>query len=261
MIRYIKPARDKDFQRGFFSYLKESVVNIYNAEKNNPNQNLKIFFDLKEIPGYGVKNLYDICYNQDYADYSENREKYLNIEREKWNIDVRTYDYNLFNKEMRIDCELIIKKFYQLNETMENKIKERHLGIDFSKTIGFHRRATDMESVHGFKSLTLNQIFSKIETEEFENIFLMSDNLEDLKKMRNRYGSRLITYDEFSCSSNEYNPFFKNNISDETSIENHIQEIVFGSLTLGKTKKLICTLSNLTGFSILSNAELNFEIL
>lgn len=261
MIRYFKPARDKQCQRGFFSYMKESIINLYNAETNNPNQEIKIFYDLRDIPGYGEDNIYDICFSQDYDDYTQNKNLYSNIENETWNVSSYDYDYNLFNEQIRKSCEEIIKKYLCFTDDMKRKISDRHDQIDFNTTVGFHRRATDMERSHGFKALTLQEIFTKIEIEEFNNIFLMSDNLEDLQKFKQRYGNKLITYDDLTSSKDIVNPFFKQRIKDKELIITHIQEIIFGSLTLGKTKKLICTLSNLTGFSILSNSQLNYEIL
>ena len=46
--------------------------------------------------------------------------------------------------------------------------------------------------------------------------------------------------------------------NNEKLIKKHIQEIVFGAYTLGMTKKLICTRSNLSAFSIFSNLNLNY---
>jgi hypothetical protein len=140
---------------------------------------------------------------------------------------------------------------------MKNLFSSRHSQIDFTKTIGFHRRATDM-TLHHIPTIPLDNVFNSIEEEEFENIFLMSDNMDDLNKFKQRYGNRLITFDEFSTSELDSNPFFKMN-KDEESTKNHIKEIVFGAYTLGMTKKLYCTKSNLSTFSILSNSNLNYK--
>jgi hypothetical protein len=103
----------------------------------------------------------------------------------------------------------------------------------------------------------LNDIFNTLEKEEFENIFLMSDNLDDILEFKKRYGNRLITYDEFTSSSSTETPFFKLN-NEESLIEQHVKELVFGAYTLGMTKKFFCTKSNLSAFSIFSNSNLNF---
>ena len=174
-----------------------------------------------------------------------------------------SYDYLLnipvyhFTKEKFETCEKIIKEHLVLNDEMKNLFSSRHAQIDFTKTIGFHRRATDM-TLHHIPTIPLDNVFNSIEEEEFENIFLMSDNMDDLNKFKQRYGNRLITFDEFSTSELDSNPFFKMN-KDEESTKNHIKEIVFGAYKLEMTKKLYCTKSNLSTFSILSNSNLNYK--
>ena len=97
-------------------------------------------------------------------------------------------------------CESIIKDNFILNDEMKQLFSSRHSQIDFTKTIGFHRRATDMETVHHLSTINLSDIFNILEQEEFENIFLMSDNLKDLTEFKKRYGNKLITFDEFTSS-------------------------------------------------------------
>jgi hypothetical protein len=41
-----------------------------------------------------------------------------------------------------------------------------------------------MSTVHHVSTIDLSDIFNILEQEEFENIFLMSDNLKDLNKIR-----------------------------------------------------------------------------
>ena len=88
----------------------------------------------------------------------------------------------------------------------------------------------------------------------------MCDNYDDLNKFKNRYGNKLITFDEMTTSNINELPFFKNGNHDNMFV-GHITEIVFGAFTLGNTKKLICTKSNLSTFSILSNSKLQYKIL
>jgi len=258
MLRFTKPARGKDiYQRGYFSYITEGIIHIYNARLNHPNEEFKVYFDLFDIYGYGKGNIFDVCFIQDTEDYQSNFNSYSNIE---W-LDTLTrfdpYDETTFTKEKFETCEKIIKEHLVLNDEMKNLFSSRHAQIDFTKTIGFHRRATDM-TLHHIPTIPLDNVFNSIEEEEFENIFLMSDNMDDLNKFKQRYGNRLITFDEFSTSELDSNPFFKMN-KDEESTKNHIKEIVFGAYTLGMTKKLYCTKSNLSTFSILSNSNLNYK--
>ena len=257
MIRFTKPARAKGIiQRGYFSYITEGIIHIYNAKLNHPNEDFKIYFDLFDIPGYLCGNIYDVCFVQDEEDYKSNFNSYTNIELLNPIINFNAYDDTTFTKEIFETCELIIKKYLKLNDEMTNLFSSRHSQIDFTKTIGFHRRSTDMTRVHNVPTISLDNIFNILDKEEFENIFLMSDNILDTNEFKKKYGNKLITFDELTSSNNEQ-PFFTFN-NNEDSLKKHIQEIVFGAYTLGMTKKLICTKSNLSTFSILSNSKLNY---
>lgn len=259
MVRLFKPSRSKESMRGFFSYISESLFNIYNAIHHYQNEELKIYFDLNELPGYGNGNVFDICFEQDFNDYKDNN--YINIESIPSNFHYYPYDGNTFKNVDLSLFELIIKNYFVLNNRTKNLFNERYSQIDFKNTIGFHRRSTDISSIHGVRIIPINDIFLEIEKEDFENIFLMCDNLEDLKKFEDRYGNRLITFDEISAPNSNGSPFFKNNNNDGDILKNHISEIVFGAYTLSLTKKLICTRSNLTNFSILANSKLQYKIL
>lgn len=78
-------------------------------------------------------------------------------------------------------------------------------------------------------------------------------------QFKSRYGEKILTFDTLT-SQNEKLPFFKYN-SDNSKVEKHIIELVFGAFALGKTKKLICTKSNISTFSIFSNAKLEYKLL
>ena len=255
MLKFYKPVRG---HRGYFSYIIESIINIHHVLLNNPDEKFKLYYDLSNINGYGSQNIYDACFIQDKDDYILNINEYSNIELVKYISNLNAYDKNTFTKENLKMCESIIKDNFKLNDEMTQLFSSRHPQIDFTKTIGFHRRATDMYEVHGLPTIDLLKIFEIIELEDFENIFLMCDNLNDLNKFKERYGNKLITFDELTTSTVENKPYF-NLQNDEESIRKHIQEIVFGAYTLGMTKKLICTQSNLSAFSIFSNSNLNYE--
>ena len=258
MLKFFKPARGNGIhQRGYFSYITESVVHIHNVLLNYPNEKLKIYYDLSNIQGYGNQNIYETCFVQDENDYLNNINEYSNIELVNYISKLNAYESETFTEENLKMCESIIKDNFILNDEMKQLFSSRHSQIDFTKTIGFHRRATDMSTVHHTATIDLLEIFNILEKEEFENIFLMSDNINDLNKFKERYGNRLITFDEFTSSKSDDDPFFKLKNNDEL-INQHIQEIVFGAYTLGMTKKLICSKSNLSTFSIFSNSKLNY---
>jgi hypothetical protein len=259
MLKFFKPARGNGiFERGYFSYITEAVVHIHNVLLTHPNKELKVYYDLSNIVGYGHQNIYDVCFIQDKNDYVSNISEYSNIELVSSLSSLNAYEKETLTKENLKMSESIIKDYFVLNDEMRRLFSSRHPQIDFTKTIGFHRRATDMFSIHHVPTIDISEIFNILEKEEFENIFLMCDNLTDLDKFKKRYGNKLITFDEFTSSKVDSNPFFKLK-NDEDIIKHHIQEIVFGAYTLGMTKKLFCTKSNLSTFSIFSNSKLNFN--
>jgi hypothetical protein len=259
MLKFFKPARgNKIHQRGYFSYITEAVVHIHNVLLNYPNEKLKIYYDLSNIEGYGNQNIYEACFVQDENDYLNNINEYSNIELVNYISQLNAYEKETLTKDNLEMCESIIKNNFILNDEMKQLFSSRHPQIDFTKTIGFHRRATDMSAIHHVSTIDLSNIFNILEKEEFENVFLMCDNLTDLDKFKKRYGNKLITFDEFTSSKSDDNPFFKLKNDDEL-IKQHIQEIVLGAYTLGMTKKLFCTKSNLSTFSIFSNSKLNFN--
>lgn len=261
MMKFFKPSRDARALRGFFSYITESVIDLGNVYKGDLNQDVKLYYDLIGIPGYTKTNMYEVCFYQDTNDYIDNRNEYSNIESvEKYFENVSPYDNKTWNREYREYTEQIVKKHFILNENMNEIYSERLSELTSCKNIGVHRRSTDI-SMHGYGIMSVESIFDEIELFDFDKVFLLCDNLTDLNKFKNRYGKRLITYDEKTTSNNIKNPFHKIHIHDENLKILHIQEIVLGSILLSKTDQLICSNSNLSNFTILSNSKLKYKLL
>jgi hypothetical protein len=257
MYRLYKPARSKEMNRGLFSYLTESVLNMVNFINLNGNIDIKYYHDLCRIPGYGNENLFDISLVQDENDFKINKHLYKNIESFNNVLKIDCYDIEKYTETLRLISEEIINKFFIPNTSLKELIDRRHSQINFNSTIGVHRRSTDIKSHHNI--IDIDDIFNNIESNEFDNVFLMCDNIYDTNKFRLRYGNKLITYDEFTSKDTNL-PFFKINNSME-DIHNHIKELLFGVFTISKTKKFICTKSNISSFCILSNSKLNYKLL
>jgi hypothetical protein len=256
--KYFKPARNPEAIRGYFSYITESVIDLGNVYEGNLNKDIKVYFDLENIPGYVKSNMYDVCFLQDTLDYYDNTKEYINIENLVSYIPtVSPYDNRTWDIGYREYTEQIIKKNFLLNDEISKTFTERKSELNLEKTIGVHRRATDI-GMHQYQIIPNETIFQQIESSDFDNVFLLCDNLSDLKIFKSRYGNKLVSFDEFTTSTNTSLPFHKIAINDENLKKIHIQEIVFGAYTLGMTKKLICTMSNLSAFSIFSNSNLDY---
>jgi hypothetical protein len=259
--KYFKPARNPEAIRGYFSYITESVIDLGNVYEGNLNKDIKVYFDLENIPGYVKSNMYDVCFLQDTLDYYDNTKEYINIENLVSYIPtVSPYDNRTWDIGYREYTEQIIKKNFLLNDEISKTFTERKSELNLEKTIGVHRRATDI-GMHQYQIIPNETIFQQIESSDFDNVFLLCDNLSDLKIFKSRYGNKLVSFDEFTTSTNTSLPFHKITINDENLKKIHIQEIVLGALMLGLTNELICCHSNLTNFSILSNSKLKYKIL
>jgi hypothetical protein len=261
MKKYFKSARNPELIRGYFSYITESVIELGNVYEGNLNKDVKVYFDLENIPGYVKSNMYDVCFLQDTLDYYNNIREYINIEKLMNHIPtISPYDNRTWDIQYREYTEQIIKKNFVLNDEMLKTFTERKSELNLQKTIGVHRRATYI-TMHQYQIIPNETIFKQIESSDFDNVFLLCDNLSDFKIFKSRYGNKLVSFDEFTTSTNTLLPFHKLNINDENFKKIHIQEIVLGALMLGLTNKLICCHSNLTNFSILSNSKLKYKIL
>jgi len=259
MKRFVKRIRGQHEIRGYYSYLQEALIEILWAHMLFPDEEIKVYFDLVNVHHYLQNNLFDVCFVQDKNDYETNISEYVNIETlgNKLNFD----HYNLLSipDNIRNSCPELVKKYYILNNDIKHKINERLSQFDVTKTIGVHRRDTDMKRIHHINSPNLFRYFEEIEKNQYENVFLMSDNKIDLDLFRERYGNKLICFEDGVTSNNSENPFFLSREKTHESMKKHIEEITINTFILSMTKKLICTSSNLSMFAILSNSNLEYQ--
>ena len=251
-MRFYKPARSKEQNRGYFSYLTEAVGNLvryYDANKYK--SDIILYFDLCDIPGYGVGNMFNVAFEQDYEDYKYN--PYRNIEEYRTSVKPYNLDFNNF---FRIKTEKIIKKHFKLNDDVKSLLHTRFQNYNFDRIIGVHYRTTDITIHHPV--VDINKIFEIIDADDYDNIFLATDSISEYLKFKERYGEKVLFFDK--TASDDTNVFFKKNNTQDL-IEEHIKEMVFNVFALSKTKKLICSRSNVSTFSILANSNLEFNII
>jgi len=204
------------------------------------------------MPGYGSGNMFDVAFEkQDHDDYKNN--KYENIEY--YQPGINTYQ-TYFDNDLRLKTEQIIAKHYIINGDIKKLLYNRFINYDLSKTIGVHYRTTDITLHHPI--VHINKIFEAIEAEEFDHIFLATDSKNEYFKFKQRYGEKLLFFDR---TASEDSMVFFSKKNPQILIEEHIKELVFSVFALSQTRKLICTRSNVSTFSILSNSNLDFTIL
>jgi hypothetical protein len=258
MKRFVKKIRNVHELRGYYSYLLETLIDIIRASKIYADEEILIYFDLTNIPHYMQENLFDVCFTQNKQDYIDNFDLYVNLETVDKIFDFDTYNTNIFPQDIREITPKIFEQHFILKEEFVDEINRRLSLINPSKTIGVHRRDTDMKRTHHVSAPNLNNFFEIIDEGDYEHVFLMSDNQNDINLFREKYGEKLICYEDGVTSHNSTDPFFLLNTKTPESTKKHIEEITINTIILSKLKKLICTKSNLSSFAIMINPELEY---
>jgi hypothetical protein len=220
-------------------------------------EKIKVFFDLRNVHHYKQDNLFDVCFEQDHGDYNEYRNEYINIESLNSEIRLNNYDLTIFPQDIRELSEPIIKEYFCLKPKLLVELERRLQLIDLENTISVHRRDTDMKIGHGITAPVLQQFYSIIDEGNYTNIFVMSDNKPDLDLFVEKYPSRIISFEEDTTSNDINYPYFLLGNGPE-EMRKHIENLTLNTIILSKTKKLICSKSNLSTFAILANSKLEY---
>jgi hypothetical protein len=257
MMRLVKTIRNESDIRGYYSYFTEAVIEIISLKKQFPEEELKVYFDLTKVHHYKQENLFDVCFEQDKEDFILHRDEYVNIETFECNVNFNHYDLKIYPDDIRVSAESVIKEYFPLKSELLNELNSKLKSMDLENTISIHRRDTDMRVGHHITAPSLEQYYSIIDEKDWKNIFVMSDNLQDLNLFVKRYSEKVISFEEDTTSDNVVNPFFKNDKSPE-ELKKHIQNLTLNTFILSKTKKLLCGKSNLSTFAILANPKLEY---
>jgi hypothetical protein len=259
MKRFVKKIRNVHELRGYYSYLLEALIEIMRAYIIYPNDEIVVYFDLIDVHHYMQKNLFDVCFEQDDKDYKRNRNLYENLETVKKVFHFEPYILNEFPQELRVRVPNIIKKHFKLKQEYLNEINLRLSSFDPLKTIGVHRRATDMIRVHYQYSPKLTKYFEVIDSGNYDNIFLMSDNQKDIDLFKEKYRDKLICFEDGVTSDDSGDPYFLLPFKSPESTKKHIEEITMNTFILSKLSKLIFTSSNLSTFAVMINPNLEYQ--
>jgi len=258
MVRLVKTIRQEWELRGYYSYLGEAVIEIMWAKQKFPGEELKVFFDLRNVHHYKQDNLFDVCFEQDHEDYNEYRNEYINIESLNSEILLNHYDLTILPQDIRELSKPIIKDYFRLKPKLLAELERRLQLIDLENTISVHRRDTDMKIGHGITAPVLQQFYSIIDEGNYTNIFVMSDNKPDLDLFVEKYSNRVISFEEDTTSTDINYPYFLLEETGPEEMRKHIENLTLNTIILSKAKKLICSKSNLSTFAILANPKLEY---
>lgn len=113
-----------------------------------------------------------------------------------------------FDKQSMEKVRSIVKKYIVCNDNVNNFVNAqlREMNIDIDKTIGLYLRGTDytkLKPAGHQKQPTINEALNQtdimLDKTKYSNIFLVTEDIEIYKQVKNHYGSKLksITKDKF----------------------------------------------------------------
>ena len=136
------------------------------------------------------------------------------------------------------------------------QIIDSHAKILDTDTVGVHIRMCDMNIYHAsdYGKLMLDDYIKAItdETDSGSRVFVASDNLESLEKLRALFGSRLLYVDGLMRAKTEAEDTLNLQI-DNLNNPTLWKEAFLEMLLLSKCSKLICRTSNLANMAIISS--------
>jgi hypothetical protein len=264
----IKVLKFENTTLGFFAHFK-LVISALNDVINN---NDKLFVDFTKISSYydenykETDNVWEYFFYQPFNltknDINENCYYYKYIS-DFWNLGFRnnTLDYPIdeMNK-FRIIC----KNYIKLRPHIENKINNFYgNNMKNYNILGVQKRGTSHYTWgHGKDQYNLMQsdyFFSKIDPiiNNYDKIFLITDELKTLNEFKSKYKDKLIHYDEADLSNNMneyYSTIGKNKYKTG-------EDVVIETYLLSKCNYLLAISSNLSTSAIFLNENLKYNFI
>lgn len=145
---------------------------------------------------------------------------------------------------------LILKNKIVLNKSFLDNIDNNF--FQSKKVLGIHRRATD-HWVHGLiesDECFINHLEQELNKNKYDNIFLITDDLNFLELMKNKYGEFLLFTNSIKVTGST--GIHHRSDSDKTNLAN---EVMRDAILLSQTYHKILTKSNVSTFSNLFNLK------
>ena len=242
---------------GFFSNLQYILIHLEFAEKNSfipvvDMQNFPTAYNQK-INMYKIKNLWNL--------YFKNVSKYsLNEVYNSENVYFSTSNKKFFlNDYKRKNLKKIFDKYILPNDYISKKT-ELFINKNFKnkKILGVHLRGTDQKiSAKHAMPPTIYEIIeiinTKLKKDNYQKIFLLTEELNYYKKLKKLYGKKICSYNVFrSNNTSNFSDFKRSNHKNLLGIENLIEAI-----TLARCREIVYCETNISLFSIFYS---NFKI-
>lgn len=202
-----------DSQCGFFAIYRYILEYIYFADKLNmiPVIDIKNCLYKEKATIFGTDNPYEYYFkqplNKRIEEISDLDHKCYSKVRDREIVSIsfvgESATYNITEDYMD-EMALVIKRYVKLNQKTQEYIEKSIQEIIGSKKVlGVHIRGTDfeVEYTNHPKFVALEDYFSVIDEQlqrnDWDGIFLATDDNRILKKMKERYGQKLLTYTNY----------------------------------------------------------------
>jgi hypothetical protein len=243
---------------GFFSNLLYILIHLEFAEKKFfipvvDMQNFPTVYNQK-INMYKIKNLWNL-YFRNVSNYS------LNEVYKSKNVYFSTSNKIFFLEDYKKkNLKKIFDKYILPNNHILKKI-EIFINKNFKKKkiLGVHLRGTDQKisARHAMPPTIysmIDTINKKIKKDNYQKIFLVTEELNYYKKLKKLYGKKICAYNVFRADKTaDFSTFKRSNHKNLLGIENLIEAI-----TLARCREIVYCETNISLFSIFySNFKIN----
>jgi len=162
----------------------------------------------------------------------------------------------------RLMYNSVMKKHLVVQDHILKKIEDFKLSyFQGNKVLGVHIRGTDTFNDDTRPKLSFNYYKHKIdlylEKEKFDKIFVCSDQIHTIERLKSIYGDKLINYPILPYSS-EGHAYHYHNKKMENEGYIRAEEILIESILLAQTNFLLRAQSGVTVYSLIYNPELEF---
>jgi len=201
--------------------------------------------------------------NQLYQSDDENLfDKYLfkNHDDTSCTHSIKAIDLQLPNEFFLTDARrTLLHETLEANSYFSNSIY-KSLKVNspvLGRTLGLHVRGMD-HSQHGEIlniHLILEHVDNELKSQDYSSIFIATDEEKIIKLFSQRYGG-ILTYNHNITRSSTNNAIHFSNHQDKEKLA---MDVLLDSISLSLCSKILITSSNVSGFSLILNKDLNYK--
>jgi hypothetical protein len=170
------------------------------------------------------------------------------------------------NREKVTEYRQVVDTYIKFKQSITDKVSNFYDQFLYNKnTLSIHCRGTDQYTSRGHAGNTkhlLNFEYIKqiINSRDFDQIFLATDEEATLKKFKNEYGDKIITYATLRCEENNTTGLHYSNQHSDKEIKYRMgEEMIIDMMLMSKCNYSYYVRSNVSLLSILMRTDFNYN--